>query len=172
MDRQQKEEAVSSLNATLTQQNFVAITLNKGLTVAEAQALRKAMREAGAGFKVAKNRLARLAIAGTKFENLGDLFKGPTGIAYSKDPVAAAKVCAKFAKDNKKLEIVGGNLNGQKLDVAGVETLATLPSLDELRGKIIGLVQAPATKIAGVVQAPAGQLARLLAAKAKQGEAA
>jgi large subunit ribosomal protein L10 len=172
MDRQQKEELVSSLNATLAQQNFIAITLNKGLTVAEAQALRKAMREAGAGYKVAKNRLARLAIAGTKFENLSDLFKGPTAIAYSTDPVAAAKVCAKFAKDNKKLEIIGGNLNGQKLDVAGVETLATLPSLDELRGKIIGLVQAPATKIAGVVQAPAAQLARVLAARAKQGEAA
>jgi len=172
MDRQQKQELVSTLNATLTQQSFIAITLNKGLTVAEAQALRKAMRAAGAGYKVAKNRLARLAIAGTKFENLSDLFKGPTGIAYSVDPVAAAKVCAKFAKDNKKLEIVGGNLNGVKLDVAGVETLATLPSLDELRGKLIGLIQAPATKIAGVVQAPAGQLARVLAARAKQGEAA
>lgn len=172
MDRQQKEELVSSLNATLQQQTFIAVTLNKGLTVAEAQALRKQMREAGASYKVAKNRLARLALAGTKFENLSDLFKGPTGIAYSTDPVAAAKVCAKFAKDNNKLEIIGGNLDGQKMDAAGVQNLATLPSLDELRGKIIGLIQAPATKIAGVLQAPAGQLARVLAARAEQGEAA
>jgi large subunit ribosomal protein L10 len=172
MDRQQKQELVSSLNATLTQQSFIAITHNKGMTVAEVQLLRKQIRAAGAGYKVAKNRLARLAIAGTKFENLSELLKGPTGIAYSTDPVAAAKVCAKFAKDNKKLEIIGGNLNGQRLDVAGVETLATLPSLDELRGKIVGLIQAPATKIAGVLAAPAGQLARVLAAKAKQGEAA
>lgn len=172
MDRQQKEELVSSLNATLTEQAFVAITLNKGLTVAEVQALRKQMREAGASYKVAKNRLVRLAIAGTKFENLGDLFKGPTGIAFSKDPVAAAKVCAKFAKENNKLEIIGGSLDGQKMDAAGVNNLATLPSLDELRGKIIGLIQAPATKIAGVLQAPAGQLARVLSARAKQGEAA
>lgn len=172
MDRQQKQELVTSLNATLTQQSFIAVTLNKGLTVAEAQALRKAMREAGAGYKVAKNRLARLALAGTKFENLSDLLKGPTGIAYSKDPVAAAKVCAKFAKDNAKLEIIGGNLDGQKMNAEGVKSLATLPSLDELRGKIVGLIQAPATKIAGVLQAPAGQLARVLAARAKQGEAA
>jgi large subunit ribosomal protein L10 len=172
MDRQQKEELVSSLNATLQQQNFIAITLNKGMTVAEVQLLRKQMREAGASYKVAKNRLTRLAIVGTKFENLGDLLRGPTGIAYSKDPVAAAKVCAKFAKDNNKLEIIGGNLDGQKMSADGVKNLATLPSLDELRGKIIGLVQAPATKIAGVLQAPAAQLARVLAAKAKQGEAA
>ena len=172
MDRQQKQELVSSLNATLTQQSFIAITLNKGLTVAEAQALRKAMREAGAGYKVAKNRLARLALAGTKFENLTDLLKGPTGIAYSKDPVAAAKVCAKFAKDNNKLEIIGGNLDGQRMTVDGVKNLATLPSLDELRGKIAGLLQAPASKIARILQVPAGQIARVLAERAKQGEAA
>ena len=172
MNREQKQELVSSLNAMLAEQSFIAVTHNNGLTVAELQKLRKQMREAGAGFKVAKNRLARLALAGTKFENLSDLLKGPTGIAYSMDPVAAAKVCAKFAKDNKKLEIIGGNLNGQRLDVAGVETLATLPSLNELRGKIVGLIQAPATKIASVLAAPAAQLARVLAAKAKQGEAA
>lgn len=172
MDRQQKQELVSSLNATLTQQTFIAVTHNKGMTVAEVQLLRKQMRAAGAGYKVAKNRLARLALAGTKFENLRELLKGPTGIAYSMDPVAAARVCAKFAKDNKKLEIIGGNLNGLRLDVAGVETLATLPSLDELRGKIVGLIQAPATKVARVLQAPAAQLARVLAARAKQGEAA
>ena len=172
MNREQKAELVSSLNAALAGQAFVAVTLNAGLTVAEMQSLRKQMREAGASFKVAKNRLARLALAGTKFENITDLLRGPTGIAYSKDPVAAAKVCAKFAKDNAKLKILGGNLDGQKMDTAGVETLAKLPGLNELRGKIVGLIQAPATKIAAVVAAPAAQLARVMSARAKQGEAA
>jgi large subunit ribosomal protein L10 len=172
VNREQKKELIGSLNALLSQQSFLAVTVNKGLTVAEVQELRKRIRAAGAGFKVAKNRLARLALAGTKFEGLSDMLKGPTGIAFSKDPVAAAKVCAKFAKDNAKLIIVGGSLDGQKMDAAQVEALATLPSLDELRGKIVGLIQAPATKIAGVLAAPAGQLARVLSARAKQGEAA
>jgi large subunit ribosomal protein L10 len=172
VNREQKAELVKSLHAVLAEQAFVAVTHNVGLTVAELQNLRKQMRAAGAGFKVAKNRLARLALAGTKFENVGDLLKGPTGIAFSKDPVAAAKVCSKFAKDNSKLVILGGNLDGQKMDVAGVETLAKLPGINELRGKIVGLLMAPATKIAGVVQAPAAQLARVFAARAKQSEAA
>lgn len=172
MNREQKAELVSSLNAALAGQAFVAVTVNNGLTVAEMQSLRKQMRAAGASFKVAKNRLARLALAGTKFENITDLLKGPTGLAYSTDPVAAAKVCAKFAKDNAKLKIIGGNLDGVRMDAAGVETLSKLPSLNELRGKIVGLIQAPATKIAGIVAAPAAQLARVMSARAKQGEAA
>jgi large subunit ribosomal protein L10 len=172
VNREQKQETVTALHAMLAEQSFVAVTHNEGLTVAELQKLRKQMREAGAGFKVAKNRLARLALAGTKFENIGDLLKGPTGIAFSKDPVAAAKVCSKFAKDNKKLVILGGNLDGLKMDVAAVETLAKLPGLNELRAKLVGLIQAPATKIAGVVAAPAAQLARVFAARAKQSEAA
>ena len=172
MNREEKQELITSLNALLKDQSFVAVTLNKGMTVAETQELRKRMRAAGAGYKVAKNRLARLALAGTKFEGLSDMLKGPTGFAYSKDPVAAAKVCAKYAKDNAKLQIVGGNLDGQKLDSTGVQALASLPGLNELRAKIVGLIQAPATKIAGVLAAPAGQLARVLAARAKQGEAA
>ena len=172
MNREHKQELVSSLNAMLVDQSFIAVTHNNGLTVAELQSLRKQMRAAGAGFKVAKNRLARLALAGTKFENITDLLKGPTGIAYSKDPVAAAKVCAKFAKDNAKLTILGGNLDGVKMDVASVQTLASLPSLNELRGKLVGLLQAPATKIAGILVAPAAQLARVMSARAKQGEAA
>ena len=172
MNREQKQELVSSLHAMLVDQSFIAVTHNSGLTVSELQALRKQMRAAGASFKVAKNRLARLALAGTKFENLGDLLKGPTGIAFSKDPVAAAKVCSKFAKDNSKLTILGGNLDGQKMDSAAVETLAKLPSLLELRAKLAGLVQAPATNIAGILAAPGAQIARVLAARAKQGEAA
>lgn len=172
MNREQKKELIGSLNALLTQQTLITVTINKGMTVAEVQELRKRIRAAGAGYKVAKNRLARLALAGTKFEGLSSLLKGPTGIAFSKDPVAAAKVCAKFAKDNAKLEIVGGSLDGQMMDIAQVNALAVLPSLDELRGKIVGLIQAPATKIAGVLAAPAGQLARVLSARSKQAEAA
>lgn len=172
MNREQKKELISSLNALLSQQAFLGITVNKGMTVAEVQELRKRMRAAGAGYKVAKNRLARLALAGTKFEGLSDLLKGPTGIVFSKDAVAGAKVAAKFAKDNAKLVIIGGSLDGVKMDAEAVKALATLPSLDELRGKIVGLIQAPATKIAGVLQAPAGQLARVFAARAKQSEAA
>ncbi|MHB1206076.1 MAG: 50S ribosomal protein L10 [Rhodospirillaceae bacterium] len=172
MNREQKQELISSLNAMLAGQAFIAVTHNNGLTVDELQSLRKQMRAAGAGFKVAKNRLARLALAGTKFENISDLLKGPTGLAYSTDPVAAAKVCAKFAKDNSKLTILGGNLDGVKMDAVGVDTLSKLPSLLELRAKLAGLVQAPATKIAGILVAPAAQLARVMSARAKQGEAA
>ena len=172
VNRDEKQELITTLNAALAGQTFIAVTHNNGMTVTELQVLRKQMREAGASFKVAKNRLARLALVGTKFENLSDLLKGPTGLAYSKDPVAAARVCSKFAKNNKKLVILGGNLDGQKMDTTAVETLASLPSLNELRGKIVGLVQAPATKIAGILAAPGAQLARVLAARAKQGEAA
>jgi large subunit ribosomal protein L10 len=172
VNREEKQELITSLNALLSKQMTVVVTHNLGLTVAESQDLRKQMREAGAGFKVAKNRLARLALAGTKFEGLADLLKGPTGIAYSADPVASAKVVAKFAKDNKKLVILGGSLDGQKMDVAGIDNLAKLPSLNELRAKLVGMIQTPATRIAGVLAAPGGQIARVLAARAKQGEAA
>ena len=119
-----------------------------------------------------KNRLTRLALEGTKFAHLSDLFKGPTGIAYSEDPVAAARIAVKFAEGNDKFQILGGGLDEQALDISGVTTLAKLPSLDELRGKLVGMIQTPATRIAGVTQAPAGQLARVLAARAEQGEAA
>ena len=125
------------------------------------------MREAGGSFKVTKNRLAKLALKGTKFEGLADCFTGPTAIAVSTDPVAAAKVAVEYANKNEKLQIVGGALEAEVLDADAVKALATLPSLDELRGKIIGLILAPATKIAVVLQAPAGQLARVFAAYAK-----
>jgi len=121
---------------------------------------------------VTKNRLARLALAGTKFEQLSALFTGPTAIAYSRDPVAAAKVAVEFAGKNDKLIIVGGALEARQLDVEGVKALATMPSLDELRGKLLGMLNTPATRIAAVLQAPGGQLARVLAARGKQGEAA
>ena len=126
------------------------------------------MRSAGASYRVTKNRLVKRALEGTQFEPLVPLFTGPTAIAFSRDPVAAAKVAVEYANRNNKLTIIGGGLSGQTLDVNAVKALATLPSLDELRGKIIGLIQAPATKLAGLLQAPAGQLARVLAAHSEQ----
>lgn len=172
MDRASKEELVSQLNERFQQAAVVIVTQQQGLTVAQSQDLRRKMRDAGASFKVTKNRLTRLALKGTKFEAIESLFTGPTGIAYSEDPVTAAKIAVEFAKDNDKLTIVGGAMEATVLDASGVEALAKLPSLDELRGKIVGLLQAPATKLAGVAQAPAGQLARLLNAYAQKGEAA
>ena len=172
MNREQKQGLVSSLNTLIQDQKFVAVTHYKGLTVSQMEDLRGRAREAGAGFRVTKNRLTRLALAGTKFEGLIDLFAGPTAIAYSQDAVAAAKVCANFAKDNEDLVILGGALDGEVMDLAQVRALAKLPSLDELRAKIVGMISTPATRIAGVLQAPAGQLARVLNAKAEQCEAA
>ena len=164
MNRSEKAEAIVELNRTFKDANLVVITRQSGLTVHEVTDLRRKIRAAGASYRVAKNRLTLRALEGTSFTALGSLFKGPTAIAYSKDPVAAAKVISAFAKDNEKLTIVGGALGENTLDVAGVQALATLPSLDALRGKIIGLLQAPATKVAVVLAAPAGQVARVFAA--------
>jgi len=172
VDRAQKEAAVAGLNQTLGGVNLVVVTHQTGLTVYESMTLRRKMREAGASFKVTKNRLTRLALEGTKFQALQSLMTGPTALAFSEDPVAAAKVCVEFAKQNEKLTIIGGALGEQLLDVNGVQALAKLPSLDELRGTLIGLLQAPATKVAGVLQAPAGQLARVISAYGSQDEAA
>ncbi|EKE67638.1 MULTISPECIES: 50S ribosomal protein L10 [Oceanibaculum] len=169
MNRTEKEVLVGELNRTLSETAIVVVTRQSGLTVAEVSDLRAKMRKAGARYKVTKNRLARLALKGTQFEQLDALFTGPTAISTSADPVAVAKVAVDFAKANDKLTIVGGAFGNQMLDVDGIKNLATLPSLDELRGKIVGLLQAPATKLAGVVQAPAAQLARVLNAKAQQG---
>ena len=172
MDRVQKQELVSSLNAIFGSVNLIVVTRPVGLTVAESTDLRVRMRESGASFKVTKNRLTRLALKGTRFEPLTDLFTGPTAIAFSEDPIAAAKVAVKFADGNNKLEIIGGGLFEEMLDPAGIKTLATLPSLDELRARIVGMLNTPATRIAGVLQAPGGQLARVVQAYASQGEAA
>jgi large subunit ribosomal protein L10 len=147
---------------------LVVVTQSSGMTVAEATDLRKKVRAAGARFKVTKNRLARLALKDTRFSGLADRFKGPTAIAYSTDPVAAAKVVAAYAKDNQKLQIVAGCLAGSVLDRAGVDALAKLPSLDELRGRLIALLQTPATRLAVVAQAPAAQLARVFGAYGKK----
>ena len=172
MDRTQKEDLVASMHQLFDENSSIVVTHYIGLTVAELGALRDKMREADATFKVTKNRLTRLALAGTKFESLGDLFTGPTAIAYSKDPVAAAKTVVDFAKKNEKLVVLGGALDEKRLDVEGIKSLAALPSLDEARAQLIGLMTTPATRIAGVLQAPAGQLARVLSAHAEQDEAA
>ncbi|MBT5109353.1 MAG: 50S ribosomal protein L10 [Rhodospirillaceae bacterium] len=166
MDRSRKEDLVAELQQTLANTNLLVVTHQNGLSVEETTALRLQMREAGAGFKVTKNRLAKIALKDTQFEPLSDLFNGPTAIAVSEDPVAAARVVVNYAKDNDKLTVVGGALGDKALDVDAVIALAKLPSLDELRGKLVGLLQAPAGKIVGVLQAPGGQLARVFGAYA------
>ncbi|MBW8910718.1 MAG: 50S ribosomal protein L10 [Sphingomonas sp.] len=172
MDRAQKAELVADLKSNFAGTSVVIVTRNLGLTVAQSTVLRTKMREAGASYKVSKNKLARIAVEGTTYSSLHDLLVGPTALSTSVDPVAPAKVIVDFAKTNDKLEIVGGAMGDTVLDVAGVKALAELPSLDELRAKIVGLVQAPATKIVQIVQAPAGQLARVLAAYAAKDETA
>jgi len=166
MDRSQKAEAVAQLNAVFNEVGVVVVTRNLGMTVAQSTELRGKMREAGAAYKVAKNRLARLALQDTAYVGLSDMLTGPVGLAWSKDPVAAAKAAVDFAKSNDKLEIVGGAMGSVVLDEAGIKALAAMPSLDELRAKLIGLVNAPATKIAQVVTAPAAKVARVFAAYA------
>lgn len=168
MDKTEKQEVVASLHRMFADAETVVVARYNGMTVAEINDLRNQIRQAGARFRVAKNRLARRALEGTKFKALDDLFTGPTACAFSKDPVAAAKVVVNYAKSNGKLVVVGGAFGPEKLSVEGVKTLAALPSLDQLRGKIVGLLQAPATRIASVLKAPAGQLARVLNARSQQ----
>lgn len=168
MDRAQKTELVAELKQTFAEVGVVVVTRNLGMTVAQSTRLRNAMRDAGATYKVSKNKLARIALDGTDYLSLGDLLTGPVGLATSVDPVAAARVAVDFAKTNDKFEIVGGAMGATALDVAGVQALATLPSLDELRAKIVGLLVAPATKLATIAQAPAAQLARVLMAYAEK----
>jgi large subunit ribosomal protein L10 len=172
VDRTQKAELVTTMGEVFAKTELVVVTRYSGLTVQEITDLRRQMRAAGASFKVTKNRITRLALEGTRFKPLADLFKGPTAIAYSDDPIAAAKVATDYAKKNEKLVVLGGATGDTVLNPQGVTALASLPSLNELRGKIVGLIQAPATKIAGVLQAPAGQLARLVGAYASKGQAA
>ena len=168
MEKAKKAEVVEELNGVFSKAGSVVVAHYSGMTVAQMSDLRTRMRAAGASFRVSKNRLAVLALKGTPVEGIAHLFKGPTGIAVSDDPIAASKVAVAYAKDNNKLVILGGSVGVTTLDVTGVKALASLPSLDELRGKIVGLLVAPATKIAGIVQAPAGQLARVIGAYSKK----
>lgn len=166
MDRSQKADAVAQLNATFNEVGVVVITRNLGMTVAQTTALRVKMREAGASFKVSKNSLAKLAIADTNYAEIGDMLTGPVALATSVDPVTAAKIAVEFAKTNDKLEIVGGAMGAQVLNADGIKALASMPSLDQLRATLVGLIQAPATKIAQLTTAPAAKLARVFGAYA------
>jgi large subunit ribosomal protein L10 len=171
MDRNQKAEVVSALNAHLAEVGVVVVTRNLGMTVAQSTDLRQKMRAAGATYKVTKNRLAKIALEGTDYTGISDLLTGPVALASSADPVAAAKVAVEFAKTNDKIEIVGGAMGEVLLNAEGVKALASMPSLDELRAKIVGLLVAPATKLATVTQAPAAQLARVFNAYAEKNAA-
>ncbi|WP_395697569.1 50S ribosomal protein L10 [Methylocella sp.] len=166
MDRAEKKECVEALSEVFKTTSVVVVAHYSGLTVAQMQALRKQMRAAGASVQVAKNRLVKIALEGSDVASIAGLMRGPTLIAYSADPVAAAKAAVAFAKDNDKLVILGGAMGRTALDASGVKSLATMPSLDELRAKLVGLVQAPATKLAQLANAPAAKLARVFAAYA------
>jgi len=172
VDRTEKREFVASLASVFAETSMVVVTRNNGLTVADVTDLRRKMRAEGVSFKVAKNRLANLALEGTQFDGIKPMLKGPTALAWSKDPVAAARVAVEFAKTNEKFVVVGGALGTQTLDASGVKALAELPSLDTLRARFLGLLNTPATRIAAVVQAPAGNLARVFGAYARKDEAA
>ena len=168
MNRTEKAELIETLQSTFNASTTVVVAHQVGLTVAESSDLRQKMRGAGAGLKVTKNRIAKLALKGTRYEDLDSIFTGPTIVGMSEDPVVAAKILVDYAKGNSKISIIGGSMAGKTLDKSGVEALAKMPSLVELRGKLVGLIQAPAAKIARVMQAPAGKMARLIKAREDQ----
>ena len=171
MDRTEKRAFVASLGQVFAETSMVVVTRNNGMTVAQVSELRRRMRASGSTYKVAKNRLAVLALDGTQFDALAPLLKGPTALAWNTDPVAVAKAAVDYAKTNEKFVVIGGALGTQMLDANGIKALADLPSLDVLRARLVGMIQTPATRIAGILQAPAGQLARVFGAYAKKGEA-
>lgn len=171
VDRTEKREFVTELNQALTATSMVVVARNAGMTVAEVTDLRRKMRASGSTYKVAKNRLTNLALAGTPFGGIESMLKGPTALAWSTDPVAVAKVAVEFAKTNEKFVVIGGALGSQTLNADGVKALSEMPSLETLRAGLLGLLVSPATKVAGVLQAPAGQLARVFGAYAKKDEA-
>lgn len=172
MDKAQKSEFVSTMNEALSGAGAVVVAHYTGLTVSDMSELRLNMREAGGTVKVAKNSLAKLALKGTEVEHISELFTGQTVICYSEDPVTAPKIAVEFSKKNENLVILGGAMGSDNLDVNGVKALAALPSLDELRAKIVGMVSTPASRVATVVAAPATQLARVIGAYAAKDEAA
>ena len=171
MERAAKKEQITSLGEVFKATKVVVVAHYSGLTVAQMQTLRRQMKQAGASVKVAKNRLAKIALEGSEVASIASLLKGPTLIAFSGDPVAAPKVAVDFAKTNERFVILGGAMGATALDPNGVKALAALPSLDELRARVIGLIQAPATKIAQVVTAPAAKVARVVQAYASKSDA-
>jgi large subunit ribosomal protein L10 len=170
LDREQKREFVAGLAQVFAETSMVVVTRNNGLTVAEATDLRRRMRAAGATYRVTKNRLASRALEGTDYTGIQPMLRGPTALAWATDPVAVAKAAVDYSKANDKFVLVGGSLGARVLDPEGVKALADLPSLDELRARLVGMISTPATRIAGVLQAPAGQVARVFAAFARKEE--
>ena len=168
MKRSEKNNFVENLKEELNNSSSVIVSHYAGLSVLETDKLRKEMRANGAKFRVTKNRLTKIALADTPYESISDLFTGPTAIAYSNDPVAPAKVSVSFEKKLENFKIIGGSFDGEKIDINRINFLATLPSLDQVRGQLLGLLNAPAQKIASVVQAPGGQLARLMSSRSEQ----
>jgi len=171
VDRTEKRDFVTGLNQALVATSMIVVTRNGGLTVAEATDLRRKMRAAGATYKVTKNRLTNLALDGTPFDGIKPMLKGPIALAWSTDPVSVAKTAVEFARTNEKFVLIGGALGAQTLNADGVRRLAELPSLNELRGRIVGMIATPATRVAGVLQGAAGQLARVFGAYARKDEA-
>ena len=172
MDRAAKRELIDRLHTVFDDAGVVVVAHNTGMVAAQSAEFRRVVKDAGGSVKVAKNKLVQLAIKATATADISGLLKGPTVLAYSKDPIAAAKAAVAYAKGNDKLVILGGAMGKTVLDAKGVKALAELPSLDELRASIIGLLNAPATKIARTIKEPGGQLARVIQAKASQGDAA
>jgi large subunit ribosomal protein L10 len=170
VDRTEKREFVTTLNQALQATSMVVVARNKGLTVLEASELRRRMRAAGSTYKVAKNRLAHLALEGTQFGGILPLLKGPTALAWSADPVSVAKTAVEFARTNERFEVIGGALGARTLNADGIKALADLPSLETLRAGLLGMIATPATRIAGMLQAPGGQLARVFGAFARRDE--
>jgi len=168
MNRNEKVELVASLHQTLSETACVVVTQQVGMNVDEVEQLRNAMREAGTNYKVAKNRLARLALKGTQYEGLDQSFSGPTAIATSDDPVATVKAAVKFAKENEKFSIVTGSIGGSMLSMDELKRLAELPSFDELRAKIVGLLKTPAMNLVGILPASGGKVARVIGARGQQ----
>lgn len=167
VNREQKKNFVDDLSSTLKKASLAIVTRQSGMTVAEVTDLRNKMRAAGGSYKVVKNTLAKLATQGTPFEALNDHLTGPTAIAASEDPIAAAKVAVEYMNDNDKFQVVSGVMDEKFLDLAAVKALAKLPSLDVLRAQILGVIMAPATKLATVIKEPSASLVRVIAARAK-----
>ena len=168
MKRSDKSNFVNNMKDEILNSSSIVVAHYSGLSVLETDDLRKEMRNNGAKFRITKNRLTKLALVETQFKDIADLFSGPTAIAYSSDPVAPAKVAVNFEKKSKNFKIIGGGYDGKKIDIDKINFLATLPSLDETRGQIIGLIMAPAQKIASIIKEPGGQLARLMSSRSKQ----
>tara|TARA_Y100001970_G_scaffold204180_1_gene248594 strand:- start:229 stop:804 length:576 start_codon:yes stop_codon:yes gene_type:complete len=166
--RSEKKDFVESLKEEFDNSSSLVVAHYSGLSVKETDQLRKAMRENGAKFKIIKNRLTKIALADTKFKSIADLFSGPTAVAYSSDPLASSRVAVDFEKKLENFNIIGGSFEGEKIDKEKINFLATLPSLDEIRGKLVGLISTPAQKIASILQAPGGQLARLISSRSKE----